>query len=373
MKKKFSKIMLIVLFAAILYVPSIAWYASRGAWETPNLENRVLAEWPRLSEKKLEALPKAYEKYYNDHMPFRNQLIYGNSLFAKHVFRSSANANVIFGKDGWLFYNGVMDGDPIATYRGEDLLTGEELRQIVGDLRKTRDNLAKRGIEFVLLIAPNKERVYPEYMPDAYGPPAEEYAAKQLVDFLKSRTDLHVVYAYDDLMQAKAEFPDVLLYYPFDTHWNRVGAYVGARAVLRELGIEIPALTRESLTLKEGEFAGDLNVLSHLILQNFPYSWYEVKDANRPGYRQENSDNNLMHTAVSDLKTAPKLLMKHDSFGENLLPYVLPWFSSSHTMFNQLYANEMVEVDQPDVFVQVAVERYVRKWLMDGPLYVPTK
>ena len=113
-------------------------------------------------------------KYYRDHLPFREQLIGLYARVNRALFdRDSSVTTVAFGKDGWFFHNNVNDGDPIATYRGEDTLTTDELRQIVSNLRRTRDNLKAQGIEFALFIAPNKERVYSEYMPDRYGAPAE--------------------------------------------------------------------------------------------------------------------------------------------------------------------------------------------------------
>lgn len=68
-------------------------------------------------------------------------------------------------KNGWLFYNGIQDGNPIACYKGEDRLIDEQLANIAATLVTSRDNLLKEGIEFVIFIAPNKERIYQEDMP----------------------------------------------------------------------------------------------------------------------------------------------------------------------------------------------------------------
>ena len=88
------------------------------------------------------------------------------------------------GKDGWLFYNNQNDGDPLAQYKGKCLFSNEELELIADNLSVTQVNLAKEGREFVLFIAPNKERVYSEYMPEYYGEPAEIYAALQVITYL---------------------------------------------------------------------------------------------------------------------------------------------------------------------------------------------
>ena len=64
-----------------------------------------------------------------------------------------------------------------------------------------------------------------------------------------------------------------------------------------------------------------------------------------------------------------KLFFKSDSFTSPMFPYVLPWFSETQLYFNERYQEVQVDEFQPDIFVQVCVERYVRKWLGRGELY----
>ena len=84
------------------------------------------------------------------------------------------------------------------------------------------------------------------------------------MDFLRAHTDIKVVCAYDALMEAKAEFPEYTLYYPSDTHWNGIGSYIGARLLMRELGIELPALDRANIRPQDTKCIGDLSILAHL-------------------------------------------------------------------------------------------------------------
>lgn len=370
MKSKFARVLLCAAFLAMLFLPGLVWPLVGKSLEGPNLEKRELAEWPAFSLSEIEDLPGKIEKYYRDHLPFREQLISAYARLNKAAFDDCVVTTVLFGKDGWYFYNNANDGNPVASYRGEDLFTSAELRQIVIDLRRTRDNLKKQGIDFVLFIAPNKERVYPEYMPERYGVPAEDYAARQLVDFLRAHSDLRVVYVYDEIMQAKADFSDYPIYYSSDTHWNDLGAYVGARALLRELGVQIPALAREAIHPTGAVCTGDLTVLSHLYTVGEGDPVYTVADAGRPAVSME-MEPDMRWLRAQGEEQGQRLFIKHDSFAAGMVPYLIPWFSQTTTYTNALYDMAQVDEARPDVFVQVCVERYVRQQLTKGPLYLP--
>ena len=368
MKSKLSRVTLAALFLILLYVPGLAWLASGGRWAEPNLEKRELAELPAFSLSELDRYPGAFEKYYRDHLPFREQMIGLYARVNRALFDDCIVTTVLFGRDGWFFHNNVNDGDPIATYRGEDTLTTDELRQIVSNLRRTKNNLAARGIDFVLFIAPNKERVYSEYMPERYGAPAEKNGVTQLVDFLRAHTDIKVVCAYDALMEAKAEFPEYTLYYPSDTHWNGIGSYIGARLLMRELGIELPALDRANIRPQDTKCIGDLSVLSHLYTLGEGDPMYTVAVEGMADAEVEN-DPDLQWLHAQGDPGGRRIFLKHDSFAAGLLPYMIPWFSETTTCTNRLYDPAQVDEAQPDIFVQVCVERYVKQQLTKGPLY----
>lgn len=74
-----------------------------------------------------------------------------------------------------------------------------------------------QGKEFVIFIAPNKERIYYEYMPAQYGLPADNYGALQIYNYLKSNTDLKVVYPYAEIMDAKQKY-----LFSLSVHFKRI-------------------------------------------------------------------------------------------------------------------------------------------------------
>ena len=59
---------------------------------------------------------------------------------------------------------------------------------------------------------------------------------------MKKNTDLRIIFPYDQLKETKKQLKEDL-YYTTDTHWNYLGGYIGASALLKELGIDMPAIT----------------------------------------------------------------------------------------------------------------------------------
>ena len=217
-----------------------------------------------------------------------------------------------------------------------------------------------QGKEFVIFIAPNKERVYSEYMPYYFGQPSENYRALQVYQYLKENTDIRIVYPYDELMQAKKDV-DVNIYYKTDTHWNYVGAYVGARALNRELGIDMPSLTSEEITISKGKnTSGDLAQMLSLKKQ-LEYSDYQYSVSGYNTHNMETLDSNyyeafIYHSTDADPR---KLYVIRDSFSTALAPYVGSQFNDSYFRHRNTYSYDNLVEQNPDIVVYEVVERNV--------------
>ena len=258
---------------------------------------------------------------------------------------------MIVGKDGWLFYGSPTDGTTIECYTGNVLFSDEELERMVRNLTYTRDRLAEQGIEFVVFIAPNKERAYSEYMPDYYGEQAEECMLTQALSYLREHTDIRIVYPYEELMAYKKAHPQQEVYYKTDTHWNEIGGYIGAKALLKELGIDIPPLEQYEITAvgdSIGDLAGTLNVV---------------------GFTEKGFFTDIKRKAGADPRQAAekKILMRRDSFGAAMAPYLADNLSGVELRHYTEFKPEQIWEQKPDVFVIQIVERYVR-WLRNENL-----
>lgn len=369
MKKNKIKIGWILVFLFVLYGIPLLWLAGGSRTQAGNYENRNAAAMPKLEWQEgkweaIEAYPSAYEEYYNDHLPFRSNWIRLNSNLDYFLFQTSPNTEVIMGKDGWLFYNNLLDDNSIETYKGMNLFTQEELETISENLLNAKEELAQTGVsEFVLLIAPNKERIYEEKMPDYYGKPAKEYRTKQLIEYLQKNTDIRIVYPYEELKMAKLSNQ---VYYRLDTHWNKIGGYVGSSALLRELGasmipLEALSITKTSPTvcdLADMIYMRDyLNTDADYILEGYDVYGMQMEKQGEMGeyiYWCENGDSR-------------KLFMLGDSFADAMNDYVASGFEESCMMHYSGAYWEVLQREQPDIFVYELVERRI------GSLLEPLK
>lgn len=354
MNKKRSLILMIIFFVVTI-LPGIVYFFIGKYINTKNHENRNLSVKPVLSVNNYETFPKEYEAYYNDNIPFREQLVRLNNYIDHFIFKQFSNGNVVMGKDGWLFYKG--DTDPVRQSMGYwNLFTDKQLEIIANNLMSSSEVLESMGIEFVLFIAPNKETIYREEIP--YELKSETTCTDQLVNYLKENTDIRVVYPKDELLKAKSEKPDQLLYHKLDTHWNSAGAYIGAVSLAKELGKDMPLIDEVDLEPFYNS-TGDLtNMLGGISIKNGDLD-YNVTDASSLKTENKKYDFNteyIYYTPGADQRT---LFVSRDSFSTALAPFIAKQFENSVFIHRKFFNIQQIFDYKSDIFVYETVERFI--------------
>ena len=299
MNKKMAAAWLIC-FALLLLMPGAVWVAAKERFQTDATENTVSTEIPKLTKDNYRDYPGLVESAFNAAVPFRSQLISFSSLTDLKLFcEKSINDKVVIGSDNWLFYS--MESD-IDDYKGTNLFTEGQLAQIASQLTTSEQWLSNRGSEFVLMIAPNKETIYGEEHLPSYYKKAEETRTDQLIAYLKKNTDIRIVYPKEEMLKYKKEYS---LYWHYDTHWNAAGGYIGAKALLKELGDELPEV--EDITFTPDTFSGyDLARMMNL------QSYYEKNMPAEENYIVTGyNGNNLQAVSIDD---ATALVYHSDAF-----------------------------------------------------------
>lgn len=358
--KNIGNKIILTAFIVLICFPWLFWIFLEKYVVSTNYENRNPAERPKLTLDNYGTYPKEYDAYFNDNIPFRNNLIIINNAIDYFIFNRSTSDNVIIGKDNWLFYSKESDGDPIGCYQGNNLLSKDELSAIAKNCINQRDFLKSQGKEFVIFIAPNKERVNYEYMPERYGTPKESYRALQVVEYLRHNTDLRVVYPYDELMQAK-ESIDENIYRKTDTHWNYIGAYIGAKALMAELGIDMPAINSKEITITKGnnvsgDLAGMLNLTKQLSFADVEYTVSGYNTHNMKTIEIDFNNAFIYHSEGADPR---KIYVLRDSFSTHMAPYIGSQFNDSYLRHKNSYSYDDFKNQNPDIFVYETVERYI--------------
>ncbi len=282
-------------------------------------------------------------------------LAFSGTTFMDDAF--AAGSQVIDGKDGWYFYSGEST---ISDYTGTNLFSPVQLETLRQKLMMTRDALAAQGIEFVVFLAPNKEHVYSEYMPDSYGPVAPYTRIDQVYDYLKD--DLRVIYPINELIEAKETWPQYDFYYRTDTHWNDAGWYIASQPLVEELGLSLPYFG--DLTVLEMASKGmELAQLSGRNLADKTTFLY--------GYTDRNIDFNTdyksyyrYHTEGADPR---KVVIYGDSFGMGLSSGLSSLFNDVYAIYRGYEDPDLMTKEQPDIVIYEVLERFL-DGLVDYPL-----
>lgn len=134
------------------------------------------------------------------------------------------------GADGWLFFNG--DG-ALDAFLGLKQLSPVHLQSYQWELMNRRDWLAEQGITYVFLPVPNKESIYPEYLPWWIRDNAGISLYDQIVGYLDGNI------GFSEYIDLKKRFlkqkNEKQLYLMTDSHWNLYGVFSVYNAITKVL------------------------------------------------------------------------------------------------------------------------------------------
>ena len=323
-------------------------------------ENRNLAKLPRWPRDFAEA--KAYSDqlltYFRDHFAFRNTMIRGVAIGSYHgVGQRNAN-RIIVGKEGWLFY--ASDENYLAD-RGLDPFSESDLDAWEALLERRDQYFRDRGIALVVVIPPDKQTIYPEYMPEEFAHPPRASRLDQLIARLKDRhSPVRLVDLRPALLAAKQERQ---VYFKTDSHWNDDGIYPAYMALLKGIGEAMPGYRfepqpRSNFLVKLEEWNGDLAQQLDL--------YYEYREQTRRWWRRDfvgrpNAFADLPRIASTDGDPmGPRLLTYNDSFTAPMIQFLAPNFSHATYQWNAWTESidpAAVKEAKPDVVLCEFVER----------------
>ena len=262
MVKRIYAIATIVLFFSLIWLPVVQTIVP-FIKEPPNSERRALAPLPTIHQLTYDAI-KSYRRnlqnYFNDNLGFRRLMIQWSSLVKIGVLDMSLINNVIVGENGWLFYNNPKDGTGIRDFLGKENFSSEQLETIRTNLKQIQDDLSEKGIHFLLIIPPNKQSIYPEYLPERIRNNAGKTRLDQLDRYLKENSDVNLLEMRSALLASKGSYP---VYLRTDTHWTSFGAYLAYKTIMTDIiklyvNISVLDWREVSITTHSAPGSGDL-------------------------------------------------------------------------------------------------------------------
>lgn len=278
------------------------------------------------------------------------------------LFGSVSDASVLVGENDFLFEarDEATGYDYLQDFRGEHQFTPEQSLAILQELRGRQAQCSQYGAQYMLVVIPNSQTVYSQYMPAYLGSISESTRLATLQRYLqKNEFD-----AFVDLTDAlRDRTSDGVLYNNTENSLNALGFYY----VYSEVCSRIPPSTMNGthvMQRQELEFSQHLTAGKHIaqkagledVVQNQTVS---LANSTKLNYHYNYSDGPLSTTILSGLSSlTPNLLLQFSDGQEQSKSE--PFFSNT---FNRVtyqtglsITGRAFEVAKPQVVVQFIYE-----------------
>lgn len=338
-------------------------------WEIvpQNEENRKLAAFPTYgwNMESLKNFPKSFARYFNEHFGFRSTLVSVNFLIRHNLLHESPSEDVIVGKNGWLFY--TADG-AMQDYRGITHFDGKTLERLATSYEWKREWLSNKGIRYILVIAPNKETIYGEWMPDYYSKTRDRSGLDEVIEYLRAHTKVDVIDLRRALIRHKAE---ERLYPKTSSIWNDYGAFLAYREIMKLVSGWFPVIQARPVAafrIEREEIRGDdlaemIGGAEFLREKDTILVPRERRKAETVLYKPSGSYKYELDTKL-DNEGYPRALVFRDCFFTKIIPFL-----SEHFQYSKYYwqswdpdtgISDMIDKYRPDLVIEERVERYLK-------------
>lgn len=277
--------------------------------------------------------------------------------------------NVLVGKQGWLFYtaNGEMN-----EYQGTNPYTFRELFDLRVKFDALDAQLRQKGAYLVLVFGPDKNSIYPQYLPDEITRIGNQSRLNQFVYYMNKYGKTPVIDLRPDLIVAsKTE----QVYYKTDTHWNPSAQYITYAKILSVLSQKYPELVPHPLSDFEKVDKGLTTFGLPYIMgtPNIQEDGWMLQPTFNTGVNFDEitlENGTIVRTATNQNKDLPSILIYHDSFLVGVLPFLEPHFSQTTSLpsspYPDVWSFKWVDQVHPNIVIFESVERYI-----NSGLYLP--
>ena len=352
-----------IAFVLLLALPLLGSAFIFNASDTMN-EKRELATLPSFAAtfENIENFPKEFDAFYKDHFGFRATLIESGASINRKVFFAGSTDKATIGKNGWAFY-------AKAIRHSKKTFTINELNAIQKNIEERALWLNKRGIKYIVLIAPNKATIYPEHTKHSSN---KSTRLNLLASHLKKNSSISFVDVRGTLINGKQVRAT---YTKYDTHWTHYGALLVYQDICKELQkwfLSINAKAENDFTIEVKENVDDLAIvlaLNEKTIREF-FIPNKKRNARRVGIGSLSTSGTEPTLVFEQNIPKLRLLSFHDSFFEagNMRELLAEHFSRSTFIWEHLPFAEfkrIVETEKPNVVIDELVERNLDEMSFD--------
>lgn len=373
--KKTVGIIYTAVFIAACCVPLAATLISPSSGTTGKEDE---AKAPQLfSDGRLnDSIGTQFNDFFTKSIPFRSQVITAQNTLSG-AFLGKENNNVITGKNGWLYTKESTD-EFIGVRK-----SSRALHNASETIRIMQECVTAKGMNFVFTVAPDKNQIYPEYMPAGYIK-SDTNNLTVLEKYLRA-DKVNYVSLKDELLGLRKKNKS-LLYLKGDTHWNGLGALYGYNAIMNGLGGEHESFSGTDYVYSN-DWYGDIAKMAYPAAPPVCRQYYFDIDYSRIRFMQprtSQSNDKLMEDLMSDkeendtnirtINPAGKdsLYISRDSFGRAMLPFLVSNYKSTYITRTRSFDLRAADKNKYTDVVYEIVERKLDSITDTAPLlYAP--
>ncbi|MBR9845052.1 MAG: hypothetical protein GYB35_02575 [Algicola sp.] len=334
-----------ILFFGVLIIPNLVMFL--------NSDDKKV---PMLSFSNFKESIKNFNSYYTENFGLKPEMLDSYIEFKLNVLNDNPLPDrVLIGEEGWYFLGNHHENLFDDSF-GNAPLSQLELEKIKNNIKAINENLASKGIEFHIVVPPNKHRVYAENLP--YRMHQKPTRLEQINAFIKKEIDFEILDLKDTLSEHKSS---EILYYKTNTHWNDIAAYIGYHKTLNTIDLDVPKdhisnYNREYGPIKRGDITEMINIKSD---ENIVY----LSKKNPSDIMQLKSENHHLH--FRNPNGTKKLIMYRDSFSNAWMRFFNSSFGETIYLRGYNIQPNMITNEKPDVVIFEIVERQLTTILLD--------
>lgn len=270
--------------------------------------------------------------------------------------------DAIIGKEGWMYYTGDKS---VEDYQKALKISPRETRNSLQNLDLLDQLVEENGGKLFLVVAPDKQTIYPQYMPDEIPVLGDVSRFDRVLNYwVELGLAVELVDLRTPLIEASSTYQ---VYQKGDTHWNCIGAYYAYHEIMDRIAKIYPETAPHPLTDYEIKSQDMMvrDIPRMLNINHFEDGW-DLLPKFSPNKlvvkEQPLEDKGYVRIVENEQKDFPTALVIHDSF----YPACFNVFFEQH--FSHTYAIhyafagdyiDLIEEQQADIVIIETVERYL--------------
>ena len=228
----------VCMFFGLLFAPM----SNISTAERSEQENRVLSKKPVLFQDTGGGYNLRYgkdaERWFNDRFFGRDLALKLDRLIKYNIDRVYKKGNALYIPDNnWMF-----------RFEKQIALNEKHINEIAQELNLFNQFCKQNRIKLYVLLVPFKNAIYHEILEEGFAYHVEDnqdfVQYDNQVNQLRQKTGIPIIYPYNELREARNED---YVFFKQAHHWTEWGAYLGYRALMKEILQDFPDIQTVSL------------------------------------------------------------------------------------------------------------------------------